>query len=94
MCKRSGERCVKEIKLPSMHCCKSKGPGRTRGHVTIRQPVAEAGQIPRQLILLSITWIFYGASFVATNFYIAYWLTIYKASPRQRPALSFWLVAA
>jgi predicted MFS family arabinose efflux permease len=48
------------------------------GHVTIRQLFAEAGQIRRQLILLSITWIFYGASCVATNFYIAYWLTMYK----------------
>jgi MFS family permease len=48
------------------------------GRVTIRELFAEPGPIRRQLTLLSIVWIFYGASYVATNFYIAYWLTKYK----------------
>ena len=48
------------------------------GRVTIRELFSEPGEIRRQLIILSITWIFYGISFVATNFYIAYWLTKYK----------------
>jgi MFS family permease len=40
--------------------------------------LATPGPIRRQLVWLSIVWIFYGASYVATNFYIAYWLTKYK----------------
>lgn len=46
--------------------------------VTTRSLFAQRGPIRRQLILLSVIWIFYGASYVATNFYIAYWLTKYK----------------
>ena len=46
--------------------------------VTVGQLFATAGYIRRQLTLLSITWIFYGASYVASNFYITYWLTKYK----------------
>ena len=45
---------------------------------SIRELFAKPGPIRRQLVWLSIVWIFYGASFVATNFYIAYWLTKYK----------------
>lgn len=45
---------------------------------TIRELFAAPGYIRRQLILLSVTWIFYGTSYVATNFYIVYWLTRYK----------------
>ncbi len=48
------------------------------GRVTIRELFAERGPVRRQLTLLSIVWIFYGVSFIATNFYIAYWLTTYK----------------
>jgi MFS family permease len=48
------------------------------GSASIRELFAKAGPIRRQLVWLSIVWIFYGASFVATNFYIAYWLTKYK----------------
>jgi MFS family permease len=48
------------------------------GRPTVRELFAEPGPIRRQLIWLSIVWIFYGASYVATNFYIAYWLTRYK----------------
>jgi MFS family permease len=48
------------------------------GSASIRELFAKPGPIRRQLVWLSIVWIFYGASFVATNFYIAYWLTKYK----------------
>jgi MFS family permease len=44
----------------------------------VRELFAKPGPIRRQLIWLSVVWIFYGASYVATNFYIAYWLTKYK----------------
>jgi len=46
--------------------------------VTIGQLFAKAGYVRRQLILLSVVWIFYGASYVASNFYITYWLTSFK----------------
>ena len=48
------------------------------GRVTVRELFAKPGPIRRQLTLLSIVWIFYGISFVATNLYIVYWLTKYK----------------
>jgi MFS family permease len=48
------------------------------GRPTVRELFAKPGPIRHQLIWLSIVWIFYGASYVATNFYIAYWLTKYK----------------
>jgi MFS family permease len=44
----------------------------------VRELFAKPGPIRRQLVWLSVVWIFYGASYVATNFYIAYWLTKYK----------------
>jgi len=47
--------------------------------ITLGQLFAKPGEIRRQLILLSITWIIYGASYVATNFYIVYWLTKFKS---------------
>ncbi len=46
--------------------------------ITLRELFAEPGPIRRQLVLLSASWIFYGISYVATNFYITYWLTTYK----------------
>jgi MFS family permease len=49
------------------------------GNASVRELFAKPGPIRRQLFWLSIVWIFYGASFVATNFYIAYWLTKYKS---------------
>jgi MFS family permease len=49
-----------------------------RSEATLRTLFAQPGPIRKQLALLSVTWIFYGASCVATNFYIAYWLTKYK----------------
>lgn len=48
-------------------------------HVTVGQLFASsAGPVRRQLILLTIVWLFYAVSYVATNFYITYWLTQYK----------------
>ena len=43
--------------------------------VTVKQLFATSGYVRRQLTLLTITWVFYGASFVATNFYITDFLT-------------------
>jgi MFS family permease len=45
---------------------------------SLRELFLETGAIRRQLFLLAITWVFYGASYVATNFYISYWLTTVK----------------
>jgi MFS family permease len=49
------------------------------GRITLGQLFAKPGEIRKQLILLSITWIIYGTSYVATNFYIIYWLTEFKS---------------
>lgn len=49
-----------------------------KSETTLRTLFAQPGPIRKQLTLLSVTWLFYGASCVATNFYIAYWLTKYK----------------
>ena len=46
--------------------------------ITLRELFLERGPVRRQLVLLSASWIFYGISYVATNFYITYWLTTYK----------------
>ncbi|MBE7211223.1 MAG: MFS transporter, partial [Gluconacetobacter diazotrophicus] len=46
--------------------------------ITIRELFLEPGPVRRQLTLLSLCWIFYGISYVASNFYITYWLTTYK----------------
>jgi len=55
--------------------------------VTVSQLFSRPGAIRRQLILLSVTWIFYGASIVATNFYIAYWLTSFKGFTSQQASM-------
>src|SRR3569833_1309779 len=47
--------------------------------VTLGQLFSSAGGVRRQLILLSIIWILYGAAIVPTNFYITYWLTSFKS---------------
>lgn len=46
--------------------------------IRLRELFLGGGPIRRQLVLLSTSWIFYGISYVATNFYITYWLTTYK----------------
>ncbi|MBV8526627.1 MAG: MFS transporter [Acetobacteraceae bacterium] len=45
--------------------------------VSLRQLFATPGEVRRRLVLLTIVWLFYGTSFVATNVYITYWLTEY-----------------
>jgi len=46
--------------------------------VTVGQLFSAASGVRRQLILLSLIAIIYGTSYVATNFYITYWLTSFK----------------
>lgn len=46
--------------------------------VTVGQLFAQAGYVRRQVVTLTIVWLFYASSYVGTNFYIAYWLTRYK----------------
>ncbi len=46
--------------------------------VTVGQLFAQAGYVRRQVVTLTIVWLFYSSSYVGTNFYIAYWLTRYK----------------
>lgn len=46
--------------------------------VTLGQLFGRPGEVRRQMVLLSLTWIFYSTSYVATNFYITYWLTQFK----------------
>ena len=49
-----------------------------------------AGPVRRQMILLTVVWLFYSVSYVATNFYITYWLTTYKGfSSTQASTLLF-----
>ena len=42
---------------------------------TVKQLFAKPGYVRRQLILLTLVWLFYSTSFVATNFYITDFLT-------------------
>jgi MFS family permease len=46
--------------------------------VTIAQLFATRGYVRRQVITLTLVWMFYSISYVATNFYITYWLTKFK----------------
>lgn len=46
--------------------------------VTIRQVFATPGYVRRQLSLLSIVWLAYASSWVATNVYITYWFVEYR----------------
>jgi MFS family permease len=46
--------------------------------VTLKQLFKTPGYVRRQLVLLTVVWLFYGSSYVATNFYITYWLTQFK----------------
>lgn len=61
--------------------------------VTFSQLFSTPGHIRRQLILLSVIWLFYSSAFVATNNYIAVWLTSYKDFTAQQAA-NLLLVAA
>jgi MFS family permease len=56
--------------------------------VTLGQLFSSSGSVRRQLVLLSVIWILYGAAIVPTNFYITYWLTNFKSfSPDQASEL-------
>jgi MFS family permease len=56
--------------------------------VTVKQLFAAPGYIRRQLGWLSVIWLFYSSSFVATGIYITVWLTKYKGfSSGQAAAL-------
>lgn len=56
--------------------------------ITLGQLFSSSGSVRRQLILLSVIWIFYGTAIVPTNFYITYWLTNFKSfSPDQASEL-------
>lgn len=46
--------------------------------VTVGQLFAHPGYVRRQIVTLTIVWLFYASSYVGTNFYISYWLTKYK----------------
>ena len=70
---REGDQSAVEALLQKQHVAVE-----LEGGASIRELFAKPGPIRRQLVWLSIVWIFYGASYVATNFYIAYWLTKYK----------------
>jgi MFS family permease len=42
---------------------------------TVRELFASAGTVRRNLSLISVVWLLYSTSYVATNVYITYWLT-------------------
>ncbi len=46
--------------------------------VTLAQLFASPGTVRRRIVLLTVVWLFYSTSWVATNVYIAYWLTHYR----------------
>ncbi len=46
--------------------------------ITVKQVFATRGYVRRQLSLLTMVWLFYSTSWVATNVYITYWLTSYN----------------
>jgi MFS family permease len=46
--------------------------------VTVKQLFASPGMVRQRIGLLTVVWLFYSTSWVATNVYIAYWLTHYS----------------
>jgi len=44
-------------------------------HATVRRLFGEKGPVRRQLVMLSVVWLFYASSFVAANSYITNWPT-------------------
>jgi MFS family permease len=63
------------------------------GKVTVKQLFAKPGFVRRQLLLLTVIWLFYQSSFAATGIYITYWLVKYKGYTGSQAA-SLLLVAA
>ena len=45
--------------------------------VTVRQLFDTAGEVRHRLGVLTLVWLFYASSWVATNVYVTYWLTQY-----------------
>lgn len=54
---------------------------------SVKQLFATPGPVRSNLIRLTITWLFYAISFVATNVYIAYWLTNEKGWSADQAAV-------
>ncbi len=54
--------------------------------ITVKQLFSAPGYIRHQLVMLTIIWLFYQSSVVATNIYIAYWLTSYKGYTSSQAA--------
>ncbi|WP_084712352.1 MFS transporter [Tanticharoenia sakaeratensis] len=46
--------------------------------VSLKELFLTPGPVRRQLVVLSCAWLIYATSFVASNFYITYWLTNFK----------------
>src|SRR5919199_4950687 len=55
--------------------------------VTVKQLFTSPGYIRRQLVLLTVVWLFYSASFVATNLYITDFLTRVKGLTGSQASL-------
>lgn len=55
--------------------------------VTVKQLFAHPGYVRRQMITLTIVWLFYASSYVASNFYITYWLTKFKGFTADQASL-------
>jgi MFS family permease len=55
--------------------------------VTLKQLFATPGYVRQQLSLLTMVWLFYSTSWVATNVYITYWLTTYSGWTASQAAL-------
>lgn len=54
---------------------------------TVRQLFATPGPVRSVLTRLTVTWLFYATSYVATNLYIAYWLTAEKGWTADQAAV-------
>ncbi len=84
---RNAHRCGDKVRLAALlehHAVAVKELDR----VTLGQLFSSSGNVRRQLVLLSIIWVLYGAAIVPTNFYITYWLTNFKSfSPDQASKL-------
>ncbi|CAI9120346.1 MFS transporter [Brytella acorum] len=55
--------------------------------VSLKQLFSTPGVLRQQLVILSCAWIIYATSFVASNFYIAYWLTTHKQFSSEATSL-------
>ncbi len=66
-------------------------PSTAHGSSSLRTLFVDSPDIRKKLILMSICWISYGISYVASNFYITWWLTEHKGFTRgQASQLMLW----